>query len=196
MLLSAALVLAACNPGSPSPTATSGSPTAGGTTPISTPSPTAPAEPQTAADLITYIQAGSPVNAATYTSVGQASFSTPSGNITCGLWTEATGTVVCFIDENSWPSVAAQACNDHGDWTDQSIVAFSQGVRRGGCYSEAPYPMPGNVLPYGSTISNGSAACRSESWFIACADLVTKNGFVISRAILHQYGNVLPPQGN
>ena len=78
MLLSAALVLAACNPGSPSPTPTSGSPTTGGTTPISTPSPTAPAEPQTAADLITYIQAGSPVNAATYTSVGQASFSTPS----------------------------------------------------------------------------------------------------------------------
>jgi hypothetical protein len=56
--------------------------------------------------------------------------------------------------------------------------------------------MPGNVLPYGKTISNGSIACRSESAFLACAHLASGNGFAIARAILHTYGTVLPPQGN
>jgi hypothetical protein len=56
--------------------------------------------------------------------------------------------------------------------------------------------MPGNVLPYGSTISNGSVACRSESVFLSCAHLASGNGFVIAKAILHTYGTVLAPHGN
>jgi hypothetical protein len=50
--------------------------------------------------------------------------------------------------------------------------------------------MPGTVLAYGSTISNGSVACRSESVFLACAHLASGNGFVIARAIFHTYGTV------
>jgi hypothetical protein len=205
LLLSALLALAGCGLGSPPPPTTTTGPTTGGTTPvstpslttpISTPSPKAPAEPPTATDLITYVQAGNPVGIATYDSGGQASFSTPSGNISCGLSTVGGGTVLCFVDENSWPSVPAQACNDFGDWTDHSVVAFTDGARRGGCFSEAPYPMPGSVLPYGSMISNGSVACRSESWFLACVHLSTHNGFVISKAVLHPYGTLLPSEGN
>jgi hypothetical protein len=56
--------------------------------------------------------------------------------------------------------------------------------------------MPGNVLPYGSTISNGSVACRSESAFLACAHLSSGNGFAIARAIFHTYGTVQPAHGN
>jgi hypothetical protein len=104
--------------------------------------------------------------------------------------------VLCFINENSWPSVPAQICNDFGGWTDRSLTTSSNGVRRGDCFSEQPFPAPGNVLPYGSTISNGSVACRSESVFLACAHLASGNGFVIARAIFHTYGTVLPPHGN
>ncbi len=200
LLLSAALVLAGCQPGSPAAPTTG--PTTGGTsttptpTTTPTPSPTAPAEPQTSADLIAYVQAGSPASIASYTTNGAASFSTPSGNISCGLFSLGGATVLCFVEENSWPPVAAQACNDAGDFTDRSVAASLEGVRRGGCFSEAPFPMPGKVLPYGSTISNGPVACRSESGFLACAHLATGNGFVISRAIFHTYGTILPPRGN
>jgi hypothetical protein len=197
LLLSAALTLAGCSSGSPQPIgATATGPAPSATTPNSTPSPTAPAEPQTPTDLISYIQAGSPISIASYTSNTQASFSTPSGNISCGLWTAGGATVLCFIKEDTWPPITAQACNDFGDFTDRSVAAFADGVRRGDCFSEAPFTFPGKVMPYGSTISNGSVACRSESWFLACAHLPTGNGFVISRAIYHPYGTLLPPRGN
>jgi hypothetical protein len=160
------------------------------------PSPTPPAEPQTPADLLAFIQAGSPVSPATYGGSPVASFSTPSGNISCGVFGPSSAAVLCFIHENSWPSVPAQICNDFGGWTDRSLTASSSGVRRGDCFSEQPFPMPGNVLNYGSTISNGSVACRSESVFLACAHLASGNGFVIARAIFHTYGTVLPPHGN
>ena len=197
-LLSAVVVLAGCSPGSPSRPSSTVGPTAAPTTTAatSTPSPTPPAEPQTPADLLAYIQAGSPVNLATYGGSPIASFSTPSGNISCGLFGPSSAAVLCFIDENSWPSVPAQMCNDFGDWTDHSLTTSSSGVRRGGCVSEQPFPMPAKVLPYGSTISNGSVACRSESVFLACAHLASGNGFVIARAIFHTYGTVLPPHGN
>lgn len=198
-LLSAVVVLAGCSPESPSVGPSSGaSPTAtpATTTAASPPSPTPPAEPQTPADLLAYIQAGSPVSLATYGGSPIASFSTPSGNISCGLFGPDSAAAVCFINENSWPTVAAQMCNDHGDWTDRVLSASSGGVRRGACMSEQPFPMPGNVLAYGGAISNGSVACRSESAFLACAHLASGNGFVIARAVLHTYGTVLPPQGN
>ena len=197
-LLSAVVVLAGCSPGSPSGPSSSVGPTAAPTitTATSTPSPTPPAEPQTPADLLAYIQAGSPVSLAAYGGSPIASFSTPSGNISCGVFGPSSAAAVCFIDENSWPSVTAQMCNDHGDWTDRFLSTSSGGVRRGACMSQQPFPMPGNVLPYGSTISNGSVACRSESAFLACAHPASGNGFVIARAVFHTYGTVLPPQGN
>jgi hypothetical protein len=206
-LLSAmVVVLAGCSPGSartggagsPSGSPSSVSPTAGPTTMAvaSTPSPTPPAQPQTPADLLAYIQAGSPVGVAAYGGSPVASFSTPSGNISCGVFGPSSAAVLCFVDENSWPSVTAQTCSNFGDWTDHSLTTSSSGVRRGDCFSEQPFPRPGNVLPYGSTISNGSVACRSESAFLACAHLGSGNGFVIARAILRTYGTVQSPHGN
>jgi hypothetical protein len=166
------------------------------TTAAPAPSPTPPPEPQTSADLLAYIQAGSPVSLAAYGGSPVASFSTPSGNISCGLFGSTIAAALCFINQNSWPSVAAQTCSAFGDWTDRSLNASSGGVRRGDCFSEQPFTMPGNVLPYGSKISNGSVACRSESAFLACAHLASGNGFVISKAIFHTYGTVQAPHGN
>jgi hypothetical protein len=205
-LLFAVAVLAGCSRGAPSEPSSgpssgpssSVSPTAGPTTTTatSTPSPTPPAEPQTAADLLAYIQAGSPVSLATYGGSPVASFSTPSGNISCGVFGPNSAAALCFIDQNSWPSVPAQTCSHFGDWTDHSLTTSSSGVRRGDCFSEQPFPRPGNVLPYGNKISNGSVACRSESAFLACVHLASGNGFVIARAIFRTYGAMLPPHGN
>ena len=205
-LLSAVVVLAGCSPGtqrtggagSPSGSSSSVSPTAGPTTmtATSTPSETPPAEPTTPADLVAYIKAGSPVGVAKYGGSPVASFSTPSGNISCGVFGPSSAAVLCFIDANSWPTVPAQTCSHFGDWTDHSLTTSSSGVRRGDCFSEQPFPRPGNVLPYGSTISNGSVACRSESAFLACAHLASGNGFIIAKAIFRTYGTVQAPHGN
>jgi hypothetical protein len=203
LLLSAMVVLAGCSPASPAPGPSSNaSSTAGSTTDstittgTATPTPTAPAEPQTPADLLAFIKAGSSVSLATYGGSPVASFTTPSGNISCGVFGPTSAAVLCFIVEDSWPSVPAQTCNDFGGWTDKSVTAATSGVRRGDCFSEQPFPMPASVLPYGSTISNGSTACRSESAFLACAHLGSGNGFVIARAIFHTYGTVLASHGN
>jgi hypothetical protein len=199
LLLSAVFALTGCSPGSASGRSSSVIPTTSGpttTTAASTPSPTAPAEPQPPADLLAYVKAGNPVSLAAYGGSPVASFSTPSANISCGVFGPNSAAVICFIDQNSWPSVPPQACNDFGDWTDHSLTASSSGVRRGDCFSEQPFPRPGNVLPYGSTISNGSVACRSESAFLACAHLASGNGFVIARAIFRTYGTVQPAHGN
>jgi len=210
LLLSAMLVLAGCSKGTPagpssgstseppssvSPTA---GPTAGSTTAAAapTPSPTPPAQPQTSADLVAYIKAGSPVNLAAYGGSPVASFDTPSGNISCGVFGSSIGAALCFIDANSWPTVAAQTCSHFGDWTDHSVTTGTSGVRRGDCFSEQPFPRPGKVLPYGSTISNGTVACRSEATFLACAHLASGNGYVIAKAIFRTYGTVQASHGN
>jgi hypothetical protein len=211
-LLSALVVLAGCGFGAKSQGGTDPqaqtSPTAGQTTadtPIVTqsaappssaaPSPTL-AQPQTKAELLAFIQAGSPANISSYGGTPIASFSTPSGNLMCGLFGSPSAAAMCFAQADSWPALTSPGCNDFGDWTPNEVVAATSGVRRGACFSEQPFPMPGNVLPYGKTLSNGLVACRSESAFLACAHLSTGNGFVISRAIYHTYGTVLPAQGN
>jgi hypothetical protein len=197
-LLAAALTLAGCAPDSPDQPSPPASPTGPGPTGevgnVPPPSPTAPstpAEPQTPADLIVYVLATPQMTFSDYQNGGLTpSFSTPSGNISCGLF-GAQLAVLCLVKENSWPSVPDQACEDAGDWTTSSVAASGEGVKRGDCFSEQPFPMPGTVLPYGRTISDSFVACRSEPDFLACANLSTGNGFAISKTSYHTYGTVL-----
>jgi hypothetical protein len=201
LLLTAVLALIACG-GKTSPSSSSGDPSASGdpspsgstagvsTTAASTASPST-SLPATPANLVAYIQAGHELSPETYADASGTlvSFSTPSGNISCGF-AITDSWVMCWIKENWWPSIAASTC-DVGDWGPNWVTASSDGVKRGACLSEQPYPMPGEVLPYGSTISIGSIGCRSESTFLACAHLGTRNGFVISKATYHTYGPVI-----
>jgi hypothetical protein len=192
------LAVAGCaGPAAPSPsggqspsgsTAPASEPSGVGTIATASPGPSLPATP---ANLVTYIQGGSAVSTATYTdSYGTlASFSTPSGNISCGF-ALTDSWVLCWIGTNSWPSIPKPTCNE-GDWGPNWVNASGDGVKRGACLSEQPFPMPGMVLPYGRSISNGSIECRSESAFLACANLSTSNGFAIAKAIYHTYGTVI-----
>ena len=194
LLLTVVLALAGCGgTASPSP---SGDPSASGTSPAPAPvesstEPSIPGLPATSADLITYIQAGNELSPETYADEYgvQASFSTPSGNISCGS-AFADSWVLCWVGENTWPSIPTPTC-EVGDWGDNWVTVSNEGVKRGACLSEQPFPMPGEVLPYGSSVSIGDSACRSESTFLACVNVGTGNGFVISKAIYHTYGPII-----
>ena len=195
-LLAAVLVLAGCGSpaGSPSgdpsaTTTTEGSVEVGTASLPPTPAPSL-ALPETSNDLVAYIMAAPQVDFSEYQNGGVTpSFTTPSGNISCGLFEEEV-LVSCFIEENSWPAVSAQACED-GEWTDVGVRASASGVERGGCYSEQPFLYPATVLPYGKTISDTFEACRSESAFLACVNLSSGNGFVLAKTIYHTYGTVV-----
>jgi hypothetical protein len=55
-----------------------------------------------------------------------------------------------------------------------------------------PFEPYSNVLPYGSTIQQGAFACRSESAFLACADVKTQKGFIVSKTEFRTYHDLLP----
>jgi len=193
LLLTAVLALAGCAK-QPAPPISGGPSNSVGPsvlpTTAATTAPPSSGVPATEADLETYIKAGTAVSPSAYAdSVNAlASFSTPSGNISCGFplvgpW------VMCWINQNSWPSVPPVSCKI-GDWNPTWVTASSDGVKRGACTSEQPFPMPGKVLPYGSTISSGPVTCRSESAFLACAH-VGVAGFAIAKTIYQTYGPVV-----
>jgi len=146
------------------------------------------------ADLDTYILAGNEVGLGTYTdfAAGIYSFSTPSGNISCGLLVYNYPTVLCRIGENSWPPITTPTCEANAPWFPNWAHADANGVTHGFCDPEGYFTMPGKVLPYGSTISTSSIARRSEPAFLACSLPGTGNGFAIARTMLHTYGHVKP----
>jgi hypothetical protein len=132
-------------------------------------------------------------------------FSTPDGAISCGLNNFSTGTgantptawVTCWVGVNSWPPITL-ACgvgNLDPDW----VISDSAVVHQGACVSDQfiedasdgyqmpRFPMPGQVLPYGTTIVRAPEACRSESAFLAC--MTNKAGFVISKSLYQTYRN-------
>jgi hypothetical protein len=117
------------------------------------------------------------------------SFVSPSHTIKCGF-DVASGYVACGIDAYSWASFPKPTTCEL-DWSSYSIQASDAGVMRGDCRGDPPaYAFATKVLPYGSTISNGLIACRSESSFVACAILATGNGFAIARDFYKLYGTV------
>jgi hypothetical protein len=161
--------------------------------PTSTPTPTAATTldpPASAAALVTYIKAASAADSAAYTSADDPMtflFLSPSHNIKCGFGGDI---LACGIDEFTWAPVPRPA-ECPVDWMASSFHASSTGVWRGECRGDPPlYAFPTKVLPYGSTISNGATACRSESSFIACANLATGNGFAIARTFFKLYGTL------
>src|SRR5262245_21319332 len=202
LLLTAVLALAGCD-GPSSPPA--GSPSAGFPSSAGVPTPTtaspSPTLPTMPTDLDAYIRAGGTVTLHTYIDMtsGLYSFSTPSGNISCGLINNSPE-FVCGISESSWPSTASRTCEGNSLWVPNWVTLDATGVTRGACSPESHFTMHGIVLPYGSTISveilgygsnpGSTTACRSESAFLACALLGTGNGFAIAKAVYHTYGHV------
>ncbi len=202
----AALLLGACESGTPQGSTPSTNATTGPTTTAepTTSSTGAAGAPQTIDELVDFVSSGAPVALATYGGDPIASFSTPSGNISCGVFGAPSDAVLCYVNEvTGWPPAATLACNDHGDWVPNKISVSTEGNLRGGCISEQSFPVPAPVLPYGSTITNntGTVACRSDAAFLACVRYATlalddASGFLASREFYTTFGTVRTPEGN
>jgi hypothetical protein len=150
--------------------------------------------PASSAELVAFIEEGDTVDATEYKFVysggssSQPYFTTPSGNIGCwmGGFSQESG-VTCMISEYSFPDPPAQPCGDD-EFVPNYFLLETDEITHGDCLHEGFLESEMKVLPYGSTLSDGTHACRSDSTFLACAALETGTGFILSRETYREYG--------
>lgn len=152
--------------------------------------------PANAAALLRYVRGGTPVTSSDYEkgasapgqpltpTPGVAEFVTPSGNITCGI--VGADDVECSVDQHSW-SAPPRPSGCQLNWSASWLTLNTGAVIRGACLGGPPFAPYGAVLPYGSTLQDGSITCRSESAFLACANVATGHGFAVNRSSLRTY---------
>ncbi|MEO9137486.1 MAG: hypothetical protein ABI345_00295 [Jatrophihabitans sp.] len=176
----------------PGPIGSSGAASSGPQTPTPSSSTAGSVAPALGADLVAFVRAGKPVSESDYAwtrdepggprvpSYGSERYLvSPTKNIACFLDKQVT----CTIKERSYPDPPKRDCHEIG-FIPNYVEVSGDTVYRGLCLGGLPYSPFGNVLPYGSTLRVGDYACRSDMNFLACADLVTTRGFVLSRTLL------------
>ncbi|MBN9621092.1 MAG: hypothetical protein J0H43_15410 [Actinobacteria bacterium] len=164
----------------------------------STPSSGVSGLPADAAALVTFVQGGKVVAASSYergayatgqpmqSTPGVAEFTTPSGNIACGITGTGSSEVACQVRQHSYPDPPKPAsCTLN--WASGWLSLGADGVTRGLCLGGPPFASVSNVLPYGSTIGVATMSCRVETEYLACADLTTGHGFAVSRSEYQTY---------
>jgi hypothetical protein len=114
-------------------------------------------------------------------------FTTPSGNIACGLTGAARDvTVECEVRHYSFAAPRRPStCNL--EWGAGWIGIADGSTTQGLCLGGPPFPPVSRTLPYGSTITRGTLGCRSEPGFLACADLSDGHGFAVDRSAVRVY---------
>lgn len=153
----------------------------------------------TAPSVVAFALAGSPVAPSGYErgtfatgqplqpTPGSVQFTTPSGNITCGMAGPATtASVSCLVAEASYPTPDKPA-DCPLNWAATALSIAAGRAHRGLCLGGAPFPPVSSVLPYGSTLRYGPIACRSDAAYLACADVDTGHGFEVSRTVVKTY---------
>jgi hypothetical protein len=114
-------------------------------------------------------------------------FTTPSGNITCGMAGPATtASVSCLVAEASYPTPDKPA-ECRLNWAATALSIAAGRAHRGLCLGGAPFPPVSTVLQYGSRLRYGPLACRSDAAYLACADVDTGHGFEVSRTVAKTY---------
>jgi hypothetical protein len=107
--------------------------------------------------------------------VEQATFQTPSKNITCDL---SAAQVRCDIDRHDWAVPAKPAsCQlgwGHGVYVDASAVAGFM------CAGDTLSGSATLVLEYGTGLRSGDFLCDSESSAIRCDNEQTGHGFTLA----------------
>ncbi|MFE9959224.1 hypothetical protein [Micromonospora sp. NPDC005299] len=159
-------------------------------------------EPATSAALVAYIKAGKKVNTSAYNegaynpgvpysySHGRLPFTMPSGNIVCALdgSDRTDGSIICLISDFSFRPPPPKNCGDIAYVPNVIGVNHRDSVYQGTCTGGQLLEHYSHKLPYGSSILDGTVGCRSESVFLACADLTTGKGFVVSKTVFRTYG--------
>lgn len=185
----------------PATTISSVSPSHPTTSPRQPSSSAGPGEsmPASASALDTYVQAGTASANGRYQQGSAASgqpmqptpgiveFTTPSGNISCGMIGPAgTATLACEVLQHAYAAPPRPA-SCHLNWGSGWLSIETHTVVRGLCLGGPPFDPISSVLPYGSTLRQGTVACRSESAFLACADVNSGHGFAVNRTTLDTY---------
>lgn len=108
-----------------------------------------------------------------------AAFTSPSGNISCGI---LDGNAGCLVFDNSWD---VPPPDEYCDATWGGSVEVENGPGRltcvGGLLADGP------ALPYGYEIEFGPILCRSEESGVTCDNQETGHGFKINRASFNLY---------
>jgi len=167
----------------------------------STPKANGAAMPQTGSELISYIQGAALVKVSDYEqgepgpgqamrpTPGIAEFNTPSGNITCAIVDIEPGgpaDVQCEAQQASF-HIPPKPASCQNDWAGYFGFIEQREVTVGACVGGPEFGPTTQVLPYGSAIRQAGIGCRSESGFLACADLSTGHGFAVNRDTLKTY---------
>lgn len=107
--------------------------------------------------------------------VSQATFQTPSKNITCDL---SAAQVRCDINKHDWAAPSKpSSCTlgwGHGVYVDKSAVAAFQ------CAGDTLMGSATLVLEYGTGLRSGDFVCDSESSAIRCDNEQTGHGFTLA----------------
>ena len=143
---------------------------------------TAPATPVTVtatpAATVTVTPPPAPALAAAHYT-GTGAFQSPSGNITCALFSYGgDDSVQCEVAEHDWVAPPKEpGC--HLNWGSRFLLNHPAGALFA-CYGQ-DLPAPERTLNYGSTWSVGTITCDSESVGMTCTDSSTGHYFFISR---------------
>lgn len=102
-------------------------------------------------------------------------FTSPDGNINCGLELDL---VRCDIAERDWePPPAPPGCDlEFGN----AISLGAGGAAELACSDDTPRA-EGKPLAFGETISSGLLTCFSDRFGVTCTDAESNRGFFLSR---------------
>jgi hypothetical protein len=210
--VAAALLLAGCahttagqprpalGPSTTSPSSAAAAPTS--SPPVAAPT-TAPAPGTAVADVITWVQAGAPADAAAFhtatrngvtTQLGNdVAFVTPSGKTTCMTDSKYSGgALACLVKLNDPPSRPADAQTEWiGGWVDFDGASIDVGGLHGdpGRFTAGDGPQ----LPYGSSLKFGDYQCRSDPAGLYCVNFAHQSATRFSDAGIVAFGCAQQP---
>jgi hypothetical protein len=118
----------------------------------------------------------SPAPVVVTTEQAATQFITPSDNIGCYL---APDGVRCDISEHTWP-LPPRPRDCDADWG--AVVELAARASVGACVSDSAHGGVTRVLAYGHGLRVGDYRCDSARDGLACTNLRTRHGFVLSRA--------------
>ncbi|HEX2215020.1 MAG TPA: hypothetical protein VHH12_16515 [Mycobacterium sp.] len=182
-------------PSASSPSRTS--PTPSTTKPATPPAPGAPI-----GDVIAWIEAGSPADAASFhvatrdgqtTDLGEdVAFTTPSGKTTCMTDSQRSGgALACLVDLADPPPRPADAYGEwKGGWVDYDGTSVAVGSVHGdpGRFTAGQGP----ELPYGQVLAFGDYRCRTETVGLFCANDANRSAVKFSDAGIEPFGCLQP----
>lgn len=138
------------------------------------------------ASLITALLVASPSFAE------RASFSSPSGNITCYLEHEggadpADSPLICLVFAADWTGQPYKSEDCGLDQTRQ-VQMFQTGKPEvyWGCHGDVFWPLPTPTIGYGSTWSVTGYSCEMAQTGVSCQN-TDGNGFKLRRAVVEVY---------